>query len=407
MDAGPARRRSAGFSLAELLLTLVALGLVAWLVLRIVDRGTRIRGETDVPMGPEAVLQTAFRMLLKDVRGAATGGLPLSDALRLVADQTGPAGPSAYPTAGGAPVAVRPGTDQIGLRGAIRSPLVSLEARVPGTGETVSDRLRSRPAEVPLRAPGASGLDAVRGRLSETAAAGKPLFFVRDTSGRWAVGRVVSVAGRGGEGALDLVVDFTDPEARARNRDGDPDAAARLGDVSAGGVFDDLVWFVARGLEGRPPDFVLGSDPESLRFPHPFLAVGARIAEDRWEIHGAGEDIEDMQVAWGLAAAQGGVEWRADAPGSPAPSARDLQDAAGSRLRALRVALVARAPERLVRSSGAPAPEFAVPMNGPLPGSVPLAAPIGWDRSPQRRVRFDREVREERVDLPSPVPTAR
>jgi hypothetical protein len=163
------------------------------------------------------------------------------------------------------------------------------------------------------------------------------------------------------------------------------------------------VGFVARGLEGRAPDFVAGSDPESLRFPHPFLAVGARAAGGLWEIRGASEDIEDMQVAWGIPGAQASLEWRAGAPGSPAPSPADLEDpAGGSRLRALRIAFVARAPARLERSSGAPAPEFAVPMNGPAPGSVPGASPIGWDVRPARRVRFDREVREERIDFPAP-----
>jgi hypothetical protein len=52
---------------------------------------------------------------------------------------------------------------------------------------------------------------------------------------------------------------------------------------------------------------------------------------------------------------------------------------------------------------GSPAPEYAVPMNGPAPGSQPGAAPIGWDESPRRRVRFDRESREERVDFPPPA----
>ena len=87
MHAGPARTRSTGFSLVELLLTLAALGLVVWVVLRIVDRGTRIRRESDVPLGPEAVLQTAFRLLRKDVRGAVSGRLPLGDAVRPVADR--------------------------------------------------------------------------------------------------------------------------------------------------------------------------------------------------------------------------------------------------------------------------------------------------------------------------------
>ena len=400
MDAGPARTRSTGFSLVELLLTLAALGLVVWVVLRIVDRGTRIRRESDVPLGPEAVLQTAFRLLRKDVRGAVSGGLPLGDAVRPVADQTGVAGPGAYVPDGGAAVAVRTGTDQLGLRGAIRSPLVRLDSRVPGTDESVAERVRSRPGEVPVRAPSAAGLDALRARLAEVPGDVHKLFFVRDEAGAWAVGRVASVAARSGDGALVLVLDFSDADARARHAAGSSGDAGRLGEVTGGGVFDDLVWFVARGLEGRPPDFVLGSDPESLRFPHPFLAVAARTGRDRWEIHGAGEEIEDFQVAWGLGDANGPPDWRADAPGAVPPSASEIVDSAGRpRLLALRIALVARAPERLVRSSGAPAPEFAVPMNGPVPGSLPGAAPIGWDPNPARRVRFDRETREERVDL--------
>lgn len=404
MDAGPARKGSAGFSLAELLLTLAALGLVAWIVLRIVDRGTRIRGDVAASFGPEAVLDTSFRILLKDVRAAAGGGLPASDAIFPVADQTGAAGPSAYRTEGEGPLAVRTGTDQLGLRGAIRSPLVRLEPRDFATGEAVADRARSHPEAVSLRAPRAPELDAVRAHMPGGPGAGRPLFFVRDAAGHWAVARVASVAARGPDGSLDLVVDFTDPDARARNRGGDPDAAARLGDVSAGGVFDDLVWFVARGLEGRAPDFVLGSDPESLRFPHPFLAVGAWAGDGRWDIHGAGEDVEDLQVAWGLAGGNGALEWRGEAPGSAAPTPGEMRDAQGlSRLRAIRIALVARAPERLVRSSGAPAPEFAVPMNGPAPGSMRGAAPLGWDLSPRRRVRFDREVREETVAIPAPA----
>jgi hypothetical protein len=334
--------------------------------------------------------------------------LPLADAIRLVADQTGTSGPDEYPTGGDAPVAVRSGTDQLGLRGAIRSPLVRLEAHVGGSDETVAERARAQPAEVPLRAPAGPGLDAVRARVTDALRSGKAFFFVRDGAGLWAVARVVSVADRGMDGALDLVVDFTDEDARASNRGGEPGAAARLADVTAGGAFDDLVWFVARGLEGRPPDFVPGSDPESLRFPNPFLAVARWTGKGRWDIHGAGEEIEDMQVGWGLGDAGGNVEWRGIEPGSAAPSDGDMEDASGrSRLQALRIALVARSPERLLRASGEPAPEFTVPMNGPRPGSVPGAAPIGWDPKPERRIRFDREPREERLDLPPPYATAR
>ena len=397
MDAGPARRRSTGFSLTELLLTLALLALVAWVVLRIVDRGTRIRDAAPPLSGPEAVLDAAFRMLRKDVQAAGTGGLPAREAFRMVADNTASTDRSAYRTVRGEAVAVRPGTDQLGLRGVVRSPLVSLEPGVPGTDESVSSRMRARPDAVPVRAPAAAGTVAARARLAEVSASGKAFFLVRDAAGAWAVARVASSAPGAGEGPLDVVLDFTDPDARTLNGDGGPDACARLAEVASGGVFDDLVWFVAEGPEGIPPDYVKGSDPDSLRHPHPYLAAGVSAGNGLWEIRGAGEDVEDLQVAWGFTSSSG-LEWRGDTPKGAAPRADDLADLPGRpRLEALRLALVARSPQRLPRSSGSPAPEFAVPLNAPEPGSVFGGAPIGWDAEPRRRIRFDRELREELV----------
>ncbi len=400
MDAGPARRRAAGFSLSELLLTLVALGLVVWLALRIVDRGTRIPADAPAGSGPDAVLDAAIRSIAKDVRAATAGGLPVREAVRPVADNTRPPSPSSYRTAAGGSVTVRPGTDQLGLKGVIRSPLLALDPRPSGASDSMSDRIRSRPTDVPVHAPSADPVGAVRARLAETAA--KTFFLVRDAAGRWAVGRVVSVAAGAPDGPLDLIADFADADARARNAG--PDAAAALGDPVSGGVLDDLVWFVADGASGYPPDFVAASDPESLRHPHPYLAVASATGDGRWDVRGAGEDIEDFQVAWGLSGPAGALEWHGDAPGSGAPTVDALVDVGGrSRLRALRLALVARSPLRLPRSSGSPAPEFAVPLNGPAAGTLPGAAPIGWDPYPQRRIRFDREVRDEVVTLPAPA----
>jgi hypothetical protein len=146
---------------------------------------------------------------------------------------------------------------------------------------------------------------------------------------------------------------------------------------------------------------VKGSDPDSLRHPHPYLAAGLAAGNGLWEIRDAGEDVEDLQVAWGFAGGSPSLEWRGDTPKGEAPRNDDLAERAGQpRLRALRLALVARSPQRLPRSAGSPPPDFTVPLNGPAPGSVPGGAPVGWDPYPQRRIRFDREVREELVELP-------
>lgn len=397
MDAGPERRREAGFSLVELLVTLAALGLAVWIVLRVVDRGTRIGASSLPPTGPEAVLETAMRALRRDVAAAGTGGLDAREAFRPVADNVAAASRAAVLTAQGERVDVRPGTDELGLRGVIRSPLVALAPAGGGAGGTFAERLRADPRAVTIRAPGAPALAALRARLKDTAAGGKTFFLVRDASGRWAVARVASPPGETGDGPLDLVLDFSDPDARSYGRRA-PDAPPSLGEPVSGGVFDDLVWFVARGPEGQPPDFVRGTDPASLAFPHPYLAVGTAVGGDRWDVRRMGEDVENFQVAWGLRSPSGALVWRADAPGSAAPPPDDLADADGRPLLgALRLALVARAPLRIPRSSGAPPPEFEIPLNGPDPMAVPAAAPVGWDRVPQNRLRFDREARDEVV----------
>ena len=252
-----------------------------------------------------------------------------------------------------------------------------------------------------MRLPAGKAVGAVRARLSEAAPPRKAFFLLRDAAGRWAVARVVSAAEGAPESALDVVLDFTDSDARALNHGGDPGAAARLGDVSAGGVFDDLVWFVAQGEEGRPPDFVMTNDPPSLAFPHPYLAAATGVGGDRWDVRRAGEDVEDLQVAWGFAGPSGAVVWRGDAAGSAAPLAGELSDAAGrARIKALKVALSVKSAHRIVRSAGAPAPEFPRLFNAAPFGKIPGAAPVGWDAVPERRVSFDRETQGSRRRAP-------
>lgn len=402
MDAGPARRRSAGFSLAELLVTLAVLGLAAWLVLRLVERRTRVAAPEGAASRTASVGEASLRAIVNDVRAAGTGGLSAADAFRPVEDNTTSAGRYLYRTAAGGTVVVRNGTDQLGLRGVIRSPLVALAPRDAVTDALLSDRVRARPDAAAVHLPAGKAAGAVRARLAEAAPPRKAFFLLRDAAGRWAVGRVVSAAEGLPESPLDVVLDFTDRDARALNHGGDPDAASRLGDVSAGGVFDDLVWFVAQGEEGKPPDFVMTNDPASLAFPHPYLAAATGVGADRWDVRRAGEDVEDLQVAWGFAGPSGSIAWRGDAADSPAPLAGELADAAGrARIKALKIALSVKSAHRILRSAGAPAPEFTRLFNAAPFGKIPGAAPVGWDAVPERRVSFDRETREAVVAPPA------
>ena len=406
MDAGPARRRSAGFSLAELVATLVVLGLAVWLVLRLVDRRTRVAAPEGPVSRTAAAGEASLRAIVRDVRAAGTGGLSADDAFRLVEDNTTSAGRYLYRIAGGGVVVVRNGTDQLDLRGVIRSPLVAVPARDEGSGELLSDRVRARPDAAAVRLAAGKAVAAVRARLREIAPPLKAFFLLRDAAGRWAVARVASLVEGPPESTLELVLDFTDPDARALNHGADPAAATRLGDVSAGGVFDDLVWFVAQGEEGRPPDFIRASDPASLGFPHPYLASATNIGGGLWDIRRAGEDVEDLQVAWSLSGPAGSAVWRGDTADSSAPLAGELSDATGRPLlKALKIGLTVKSAHRLERSAGAPPPDVPRLFNAAPFGKIPGAAPVGWDVVPRRRVSFDRETRESVVAPPALLET--
>lgn len=404
----------------ELALTLLLLSVVVVVAVRLIDLRTKLLGvEKDDP-GPGGVLAGAARSVSRDVEAASHGGAAPEDRVRPVADDTGRAeakGVDRYADAAGQAVLVRPGTDQLGLRGVIRSPL--LAARPPsGAGAPpFGERVRRDPSAVDLRceAPasdrkGAAALDAVLERLGAPTARQKRFFLVADAAGRYAVARLSGFnLSKDPPRALDVRLDFTDSEAASLNLHGALDAPGSLGEPAAGGLLDDLVWFVARGAPGRPPDYIASGDPPSMRFPHPYFAVAERAGGERWEITRVGEDVEDFQVAWGLSGAGRSLVWRGEKASSPVPEARDLTAADGApALRALRLAWTAKSEHRYARADGPrPAAEFLPLFNAPAPGSLAGAEPVGWDADESRRVPFERANREIEVSIPAAGSSAR
>jgi hypothetical protein len=242
----------------------------------------------------------------------------------------------------------------------------------------------------------ARSLQAAIERLGDPARRSKRFFLVTDSSGRHAVALVRSWSPAPAPArALELLLEFRDPDAVSLSPGADSGAALALGQIVTGGVLDDLVWFVAQGPEGRSPDYEAASDPPSMRFPHPYLAVAAFAGEGRWEIMRVGEDVEELQVAWGLSGTGETLTWRGDVAGSPAPAATELLDAAGKpRLRALKIAMTVKAERRYARGDGPQPPlDLAPLLNAPAPG-LHGAGPVGWSSDESRRVPFERTTRE-------------
>ena len=387
----------------ELTLTLLLLGVVIAVAVRLIDLRTKLLVvEKDAP-GLGGVLEVAVRSLSRDLEGAFHGGVALPEAIRPVEDNTGAEGVTSYRDAGGA-VAVRTGTDQLRLRGVIRSSRLGVEPRREPDGAGVPEGILRNASSVPLRAgplredrDGAKSLQSVIEHLGDPARRSKRFFLAADSAGRYAVALVNAWNPSPAPARnLEFLLDFTDPDAVSLNPGGEAGAARALGEVVTGGLLDDLVWFVARGPEGRPPDYDAASDPPSMRFPHPYLAVAAFAGEGRWEVVRVGEDVEELQVAWGLAGTGDALAWRGDVAGSPAPRAKELVDPAGKPLLgALKVAMTVKAEHRYVRGDGPQPPVDFVPLlNAPAPDSLRGIGPVGWSSDESRRIPFERMTRE-------------
>ena len=389
----------------ELTLTLLLLGVVIVVAVRLIDLRTKLLVvEKDVP-GLEGVLEAAVRSVSRDLEGAFRGGVPLPEAVRPVEDNAGAEGVTSYRGAGGT-IAVRTGTDQLRLRGVIRSPRLAVE-----DGAGVPDRILRNASSVAVRAgpprddrDGAKSLQAVIEHLGAPAPGVKRFFLVADSAGRYAVALVKKWNASPGPGrTLEFLLDFSDPDALSLNKGGEAGAARALSEAVTGGILDDLVWLVAQGAEGHPPDYDASSDPPSMKSPHPYLAVAAFAGEGRWEVAHVGEDVEDLQVAWGLAGTGDALTWRGDVAGSPAPSANELADPAGKPLLAeLKFAMTAKAEHRYARGDGPQPPIDFVPLlNAPAPDALRGAGPVGWSSDESRRIPFERATRE--VVIPTSV----
>ncbi|MGE5346059.1 MAG: hypothetical protein ACM3JH_08900 [Acidithiobacillales bacterium] len=411
------RRR--GVSVAGFLATLAVLLLLLVVVLEFVNRWTRIPEAGPPNPATRTSLELAVRALTRDLGAAASGLLPPVEAIRPVSDNTPPGRAFSGPV--GQMTEIRPGTDQVGLRGILRSPPLSLEPSDRATGRpfplTPSDARNAANASPPLwwlkvyaeRRGGPKGGGGPGPAVSQVAALlrARPLpgrrkrFFVAvGDASRHAVARIVSFRDRTSSGAegcapppdgchLELVLDFADPDAVRLNPGGAPDAVRGLGPLALGGLLDDLVYFVAQGPKGRPPEYFIVNDPLSLRYPRPYLAVAENVGNDRWEVVRVADDVENLQAAYEVSKG-GAKEWRADRPGASPLAPEELSEA-GTDLLAVRLAVVAKGTERRRGAVPSDLLEEILPFDAPRPDRT--FSPVGWAENPWARVNFDRETR--------------
>jgi hypothetical protein len=404
-EAPPGAAWHRGVSFPAFLVTLGVLLLLLFVALEFVNRWTRI--PAPAPAGPavRTALDLAVRALTKDAGAAASasGRLPPREAFRPALENAAPgqrfAGRFELATE------VRPGTDALELRGILRS------SRFPlGPAPGARDEIQSQPVRVRLRLRAGGPSSAPSGEVDPTAALSllrarlaergrKSFFVVGDAANRFGVGRIAGSLDRtasapGGcapppDGChVELTLDFADEDAVRLDPRGSAEALREIGPLAWGGLFDEVVYFVARGPLGRPPDYFIVNDPASLAYPRPYIAAAENIGGGRWEVTRVADDIENLQVAWRIGTGAD-AEWRADRPEARPFSPEGL--APDVRLLAVRIAFVAKGTERRPGAMPTDLPEDVLPFDAPRPrGDL---APIGWAANPRASIGFERETR--------------
>lgn len=326
------RRGSSGFTLVEMIVVTLLLMIAMLGLLAVFDASARInKSETDVADAQGSVRYGIYQMS-KVIRMSGAGGLFVTQAvLNAPAPTANLPGITIGSATGydnvtgasvtrwsGAPVPVRDGTDMLEIRGVIQSPLLGFDLKGGCAGCTSSNDVVTDPIVG----------DPLIGQHMNNQATNRPQFAAIDTYTAGAVTEpmfvIVSASNAdlhpgcsdpnpgGAQRFPQLLynvglltnktqmvltntgtfpsVDFGNTRAQAFNSElpatgGNPPQS--ITNVRRAGVLDDFIFFI-----GTDPV----ADPTGL---HPFLAQGIRRG-DKFEVSRLAEDVEDMQVAYGI-----------------------------------------------------------------------------------------------------------
>jgi hypothetical protein len=399
--------RAAGVTLVETLLAVLLSSMLVLSMLTLWDSAGRLnKSEIGVADAQENV-RFGLHQIARAVRMAGAGGLFVSQAVLLRPDPglpgVGASGNGDYDNVvdgavtdlAGRNVPVRPGTDVLEVRGVLFSPLLGFDG-ASGCGPcNGADELRVRAVTAsghvnddPARRPRFAAIDSytagVSGRrpmfvltvdandLSPACSEGSP-GLRRAPQPSYHVGLLTEPTALGASGTLHTV-DFSDRFAREISTEDPRDSPPTPPDpplqaLRRAGILDDVLFFVDN------------TDPV-----HPTLARAERRGE-RFDVVALAEDVEDLQVAYGVDGLYGsdavmpdgvlgrlvaatesdpdpsistqvdGDEWVPNVEGEMPFDARDLRSSDGHcpALSAVMIALVAKAgdPEPNFRGRGA------------------------------------------------------
>jgi prepilin-type N-terminal cleavage/methylation domain-containing protein len=319
-----------GFTLVEMIVVTLLL-LVAMLgLLAVFDASARInKNETDLADAQGAVRYGIYQMT-RVIRMAGAGGLYVTQA---VLNHSDPALPGILPNARsydnvsgmtvtdqtGTAIRVKDGTDVIEIRGVIQSPLLGFDQQTGCGGCTGAQALTVLPIvgnaligqhvnDDATNRPQFSAIDAY---TADVSSGNEMLVVVEDGNSDLHSGcsdpvpggvtrypqsvynvGVINTRTDLGSGNTFGTVDFGGTIGPRFNAEmpslNSPEPAAPIAKVRRAGVLDDIVFFI-----GLLPN---SQDPNG---DHPYLAQGVRRG-DHFVVTTLAEDVEDMQVAYGV-----------------------------------------------------------------------------------------------------------
>ena len=357
------RLSSRGFTLIEMIVVTLLLLIAMLALLAVFDASARInKSETDVADAQGAVRYGIYQMT-RVIRMAGAGGLYITEAVLnakspnlpgitigggALSYNNVPNGSFVVSDTAGTQVRVRPGTDMIEIRGVIFSPLLGFDQQTGCSAGCVSasDTITVLPITGDLEI----------GQLVNDDAAQRPQFAAIDAYTATVVSDATSMLVIVEDGNTDLhvgcsdidplgvqrfpqalynvgvlrsktqlttvntprifgTVDFTAGRAEFFNRElpsenngGSGLAPTTIAKPRRVGILDDVIFFIA-----LKPTTGTDADPNG---DHPYLAQGIRRG-DHFEVTALADDVEDLQIAYGVDVNSDGSVTRQDGLNPP------------------------------------------------------------------------------------------
>ncbi len=309
----PRRTDARGFTIVETLITLLIMSIVLIGLLTLLDSSNKLSKQETQVADAQASARSGIYEVTRILRQAGIGNLSMANALMEYVNNADSSSPT-LTDLGGTAHTIRPGTDAVEARGIFFGDQYFFDATGVSCGGG-NCTVGSNSVSITISQHTASGMTNYPvGGIPEVMTRTGSFFFVvaspkfqtiQGSTGTnvgsyltplYFVGKFSVTAATATAGSFTLTMDATDAAAQTMNASAN--TAPVMQSAFSGGVVDDVVFFVDRGRA-----VVVGG---TTTYPSPYLAMATLdAASGNWNISPLVDDVEDMQIAYGIDGADG------------------------------------------------------------------------------------------------------